>query len=1183
MVWVTRPARECIRQYTGERTFPAWTLAVQSHLDKLNPEQRVAVEATEGPLLILAGAGSGKTRVITSRIAWLIEEKGVAPDSILAVTFTNKAASEMGERVSRLLGHMSLAKPLIATFHSLCVRILRRDIEALQVNGKGLTRTFAIYDENDQQAIVKQVMRRMGLDTKQLTPRTVLGRISWAKNHMVDPEEYYLGSKDPNSERIAHIFKQYKDELRKNNAMDFDDLLLEAARLLKVSSEVRERYQRRWRYLLVDEYQDTNRPQYELMKLLAGEAKNVCAVGDEDQSIYSWRGADIRNILEFEQDFPNARIVRLEQNYRSTQVILEAAGAVVAKNVKRKGKKLWTDRQGGSLIGYYEAPDGENEALFIADRIQKFQREAGEGVEAARCAVLYRTNSQSRLVEEALRRYNIRYTMVGGFSFYERAEIKDLLCYLRLVRNPHDSMAMQRVINTPARGIGKTTLETLERVALETGKSMWEALGAAIENRLIPSRALMALESFRQLLLDAQAMMDPDFAGKLAMDVAADVAGGAEGEDADTEFGFGAAAEETPGTDFSFGGDSNAQLSLLDASHFSPFIAHTQAKVSPQNSKTGGHETKDFAKKATYRIANSGDVKTIEVSVHGGAWKISDSAYEELKKTLEELTFRARGVGGQEPQVEFLNGDPHKIQITIRPLMVDDWKLIAVVHRDEKGNHLETVADEVIPAEYADASMRCEHCNKTRLRNEAYILHSEKSGYQQIANDCLEQIHEGNPRIWHFRDRDARNFQPGAIRELKRVLLELSEAPRFLPSKSEVLRRPIPDFDSDPEEVAADRTKRVEGFRAPGDAATLPELIRFLIDRTGYIKALEAEGSPEAFSRIENLKELANAAHDAETRGETLADFLDHAALASDADQFDPEARVTLMTLHAAKGLEFPLVFLAGLEEGLFPHSRTLNNPDELEEERRLCYVGMTRAMNTLVLTQAHYRRRYGNDAPEQSVPSRFLSEVPSELVEMLGGVGPAWGSSGYGGVGYGGGYGASGYGNGRRQQSGADQGDRHYNYEDESQEIPRSPAGGAVRRGMTGRGSSGKPFVASWMKGPAQPGGAQAGTVKSGGVAQGGAGASGPQPDSIDNIAKFFGGKSGPGRLGSMPRPAMDVPASSGASGLKSGQRVKHAKYGEGTVLVREGEGDDAKLTVLFPRHGLKKLMERFANLQKI
>ncbi|HWT66652.1 MAG TPA: UvrD-helicase domain-containing protein, partial [Terracidiphilus sp.] len=349
---------------------------MHSLIAKLNPEQRAAVETTEGPLLILAGAGSGKTRVITNRIAWLIQEKGVAPDSILAVTFTNKAAAEMGERVNKLLGHATVAKPLIATFHSLCVRLLRRDIEALKVGGKGLTRDFAIYDENDQQNIVKQVMRRMGLDTKQLTPRTVLGRISWAKNHMVDPQEYYLGSKDPNSERIAHIYKGYKDELGKNNAMDFDDLLLEAARLLKVAADVRERYQHRYRYLLVDEYQDTNRPQYELMKLLAGERKNVCAVGDEDQSIYSWRGADIRNILEFEQDFPNARIIRLEQNYRSTQIILEAAGAVVANNVRRKGKKLWTDRQGGSLIGYYEAPDGENEALFIADRIQAFLRQA---------------------------------------------------------------------------------------------------------------------------------------------------------------------------------------------------------------------------------------------------------------------------------------------------------------------------------------------------------------------------------------------------------------------------------------------------------------------------------------------------------------------------------------------------------------------------------------------------------------------------------------------------------------------------------------------------------------------------------------------------------------------------------------------------------------------------------------
>ena len=872
---------------------------MHSLLDHLNPEQRAAVEAPGGPLLILAGAGSGKTRVITHRIAWLIQEKNIAPDSILAVTFTNKAAGEMAERVKELLGHSTLAKPLIATFHSFCVRVLRRDVEALKINGQGLTRSFTIFDENDQSGLVKQIMKRMGLDTKQLTPRTVLSRISWAKNHMVDPQDYFLGSKDPSSERVAHIFKAYQDELRKNNAMDFDDLLLEAVRLLKSSAEVRQRYQRRYQYVLVDEYQDTNRPQYELMKLLAGEHQNVCAVGDEDQSIYSWRGADIRNILEFEKDFPNARIVRLEQNYRSTQVILEAAGAVVANNLRRKGKKLWTERQGGSLIGYYEAPDGENEALFIADKIQAFLRQAQDSSETQNpgggVAVLYRTNSQSRLVEEALRRYNISYTMVGGFSFYERAEIKDLLGYLRLIRNPHDSMALQRVINTPARGIGKTTLETLERLALETGQSTWDAVASAIANRLVPARALLALESFRQLILDAQAMMDPDFAGKLSADIA-------ESASADTGFNFGEVAPEEPAS-------------------------------------AATNTTFDFGEAAT------------EIPANPPAGPESNSA----------------------------------------------------------------------------------------------------------------------------------------------------EAP---------------------------------AFRSPGDSATLPELIRFIIDRSGYIKALETEGTPEAFSRIENLKELANAAHDAEERGETLADFLDHAALASDTDQFDPNSRVTLMTLHAAKGLEFPLVFLAGLEEGLFPHSRTLSSPEELEEERRLCYVGMTRAMNTLILTRAHYRRRYGADVPEASVPSRFLEEVPSQLIENLGSRNPGWSTPAY----------SSAYSSGRRSGSASGSHAAHFNYEDESQETPHAAV-------APGHGAS--PNV--------------------GGSA------------SLDNIARFFGAGQGAGRAGSFARPTMDIPATNGAVGLRKGQRVMHAKYGEGTVLMREGDGEDAKLTVLFARHGMKKLMEKFANLRKI
>ncbi len=908
------PAARSLQRYTNGR-ISLCGRALHPLLANLNPEQRAAVEAAEGPLLILAGAGSGKTRVITHRIAWLIREMNVAPDSILAVTFTNKAAGEMAERVSRLLGHSSLAKPLISTFHSLCVRILRRDIEALQVGGKGLTRAFAIFDENDQQGIVKQVMKRMGLDTKQLTPRTVLGRISWAKNHMVDPQDYFLGSKDPTSERVAHIYNEYQAELRKNNAMDFDDLLLEAVRLLKVSAEVRERYQRRYRYLLVDEYQDTNRPQYELMKLLAGEHKNVCAVGDEDQSIYSWRGADIRNILEFEQDFPHARIIRLEQNYRSTQTILEAAGAVVRNNLRRKGKNLWTERQGGSQIGYYEAPDGENEALFIAAKIQAFLNAPGSTqAQDRRAAVLYRTNAQSRLMEEALRRYNIGYTMVGGFSFYERAEIKDMLCYLRLIRNPHDSMAFQRVINTPARGIGKTTLETVERLALETGVSTWDAAAAAAANRLLPARALLALESFRQLILDAQALMDPDFAGKLAADLAA-----AQPQAADTAFAFGAS---------------------------------------------------------------------------------------EASQTREH---------------------PH----------------------------------------------------------------------------------------------------------------------------------PTPEFGADAEEAPSGEEKEASGFRSPGGAATLPELIRFLIDRTGYIKALEAEGSPESFSRIENLKELANAAHDAEARGETLADFLDHAALASDTDQFDPNASVTLMTLHSAKGLEFPLVFLAGLEEGLFPHSRTLNSPEELEEERRLCYVGMTRAMDTLILTRAHYRRRYGNDAPEASIPSRFLEEVPSQLIENLGsrglwGEGEASAQAGRGSWGGSRAWAAPSYAAARRQRRPADFDGRHFNYEDESQET--HPAA-KVSRSYAGREAGSKDTGAAPTENAA----------------------------SIDNIARFFGAKSGPGRPGAFPRPVMNIAQTNGATRLKKGQRVRHAKYGEGTVLVREGEGEDAKLTVHFQRHGIKKLMEKFANLQKI
>jgi DNA helicase II / ATP-dependent DNA helicase PcrA len=841
--------------------------------EKLNPPQREAVKAVNGPVLILAGAGSGKTRVITYRIVHLIEDIGVQPDSILAVTFTNKAAAEMAERVDHLLGGRTLAKPLISTFHSFCVRVLRRDIEALNVvPGLGYKKDFAIYDESDQQSVVKAAMRRLGLDDKQTKPSAILGRISWAKNHMLDPQEMYLQSADPFTEKVAHIYEEYRKELRKSNALDFDDLLLEAVRLLKGSAAVRERYQRRYQYLLIDEYQDTNRPQYELIKLLAGPEHNVCVVGDEDQSIYSWRGADIRNILEFERDFPNAQVIRLEQNYRSTQNILEAASAVVSHNVQRKGKTLWTARQGGAMIGYYEAPDGENESLFTADYISRYLKKAAEGAqEETRVAVLYRTNSQSRLIEEAMRRYQLKYQVVGGFSFYERAEIKDMISYLKLLNNLDDSIALLRVINTPSRGIGKATVETLERMSLETGISLWKATGEAIEQQLVPQRALAALSSFRELIQDARAMLAGTFVDQ-----------------------------------------------------------------------------------------------------------VRDTATEEA---------------GLE------------------------------------------IADE--------------QSQPSRSRQQD----------ENISFDFGENT----------------------------------------------------ESDASPEPP-------VEGFRSPGGPATIPEVLKFLLDRTRYITQLEEENTPDSLARIENLRELVNAAMDSRDRGETLTEFLDHAALVSDVDAYDPRGQITLMTLHSAKGLEFNLVFLIGMEEGLFPHSRTFNDPNQMEEERRLCYVGLTRAMDHLVLTRADYRRRYGTDMPEAGVPSRFLREVPAHLFQDLGSP------------------------RSRPALFGQDEeahAERHYSYEDEDQSAP-SRYGGYR----------------------AQP--------KRGGY-------TGPKYNSIDNIAEFFAS-----RGKKFARPQVPVEEPKGRKSFRPGQRVRHPKYGEGIVFQREGEGETAKITVQFPEFGLKKLVEKYAQLER-
>ncbi len=980
-------------------------------LDNMNPQQREGILAVDGPVLLLAGAGSGKTRVITHRIAYLIEERGVPADSILAVTFTNKAAAEMAERVDKILGRSSLAKPMLSTFHSFCVRVLRRDIEALRVNGSGLTRTFAIYDETDQQAVVKSALKRLAIDDKQLKPRVALGRISWAKNHMIDPQEYFLASTNPMEEKIAHIFEIYRKELFKANALDFDDLLLETVRLLKVSPEVRERYNRRYRYLLIDEYQDTNRPQYELMKLLAGPEKNVCVVGDEDQSIYSWRGADIKNILEFEKDFPSVRTIRLEQNYRSTQIILEGASAVVANNTQRKGKTLFTTREGGSLIGYYEAPDGENEALFIADRIQQYLRAAGASEDQPRCAVLYRTNSQSRLVEEALRRYQIQYHMVGGFSFYDRAEVKDILSYMKLVQNPHDSIALARVVNSPARGIGKTTMETLESIALTTGMSTWDAIARATEEQLLPARALQALGKFRRLIEDARAMLGAGFADKLSAD-----------------------------------------LTLVDAS----------PEYSPLQDEDGDQAGEDVS------------------------FDASDFAYE---------------IGqGFSPG----NADPQPAG---------------------------ALAPETSPSDGTSFDTSFNFGFDFGPTEELSTIAPENS----TDSDAAHAI-------------DSASFNPFAPVVLKE---ERSRRPRAASSD-----------DEDPANAAAERIMADEppAFRKPGDPATLPELIKFLNDRSGYIRALEDEATPESFSRIENLKELANAAQDAQGRGETLSEFLDHAALVSDADSYSAEARVTLMTLHAAKGLEFPLVFLAGMEEGLFPSSRTLVDPTGLEEERRLCYVGMTRAMDTLIMTRARYRRRYGSDMPDVSIPSRFLDEVPSRLIEDLGSppARPQFSTSQFSGSAY-----ATPYPQRSRfgRPSEAEEGvERHYSYEDEDQTaVSTSPHAAANKFSTTRIAPGSKPVFR-----PAATG------------------------SSVDNITNFFSARGqNIARVGAtgqkFSRPRLDIPAPTGKTGLRQGSRVRHPKYGEGTVFRREGYGDDAKITVQFQQHGVKKLVEKFAQLEAL
>ena len=779
-------------------------------LKGLNAQQREAVSHTDGPLLILAGAGSGKTRVITHRIAHIIAVHRVPPSAILAVTFTNKAAGEMRARVAALLADMRLdSEPRISTFHSFCVRLLRRDGDPLARIRPGFTRRFTIYDDEDQLAIIKSVYRALGLDDKEFMQyRAALGRISHAKNRKEQPEDLYREAKNKETENLAAVFQEYEKALRNANAMDFDDLLLEAVRLLRHDDATREAWNRRLSYVMVDEYQDTNRSQYELMRLLSESHGNLCVVGDEDQSIYSWRGADIRNILDFERDFPKARTIRLEQNYRSTKNILAAAGAVVENNKARKGKKLWTEADAGVLVGVYAGFDAENEALFIADTIQKHLASNPDD----HVAILYRTNSQSRQIEEALRRHGRKYNIVGGFSFYQRAEIKDAVAYLKLAGSNTDSVSLLRIVNTPARGIGRTTIEQIERHAREHGLSLWEAIGRIIDDQALSTRSQSSLVSFRSLI---------------------------------------------------------QELSLV-------------ASTSP-----------------------------------------------------------------------------------------------------------------------------------------------------------------------------------------------------------------------------------------------LPELIRFILERTGYRRMLSQEKTPDAESRLENLEELINAAAEAHERGETLSDFLDHAALVAEADAFDESAPVTLMTMHNAKGLEFPVVFLSGMELGLFPHSRSMNSEEALEEERRLCYVGMTRARKRLILTWAKYRRRFGGGEQERSTPSWFLNEVPAHLVVSLG-------------------------------------------PQDEPGEVDLLAERFDVRQSAKRNTFTGKTY------------------------------------NSLENISQFFGERGmqfhaprlpaqAPGKTPPVPPPRPAIPPKPMPAAppparkvARAGMTVVHPKYGTGTVIRREGDGDDAKITVNFPRFGLKKLVEKYAGLKR-
>lgn len=639
-------------------------------LNGLNKEQQQAVKATDGPLLIMAGAGSGKTRVLTHRIAYLMVEKGVNPYNILAITFTNKAAREMRDRIRAMMGGVA-EEIWISTFHSMCVRILRRDIDRI-----GFNRNFTILDSTDQQSVIKNILKERNLDPKKFDPRAILGTISSAKNELIEPEEFAKTAGDYFSQVTSDVYTDYQKRLRKNHALDFDDLIMKTIQLFNRVPEVLEYYQRKFQYIHVDEYQDTNRAQYMLVKLLANRFQNICVVGDSDQSIYRWRGADIANILSFEKDYAQAQVILLEQNYRSTQRILNAANGVIDKNMNRKAKNLWTENPEGNKIQYYRADSEQGEGQFVVSKIKELAQ--SQNRKLADFAILYRTNAQSRVMEEMLLKSNIEYAIVGGIKFYDRKEIKDVLAYLRLIANPDDDISLQRVINVPKRGIGSGSVDKIANFATMHDMTMFEALES--------------------------------------------------------------------------------------------------------------------------------------IELIGLSPKITKSAIE-------------------------------------------------------------------------------------------------------------------------FRD-------------------------------------------------------LVKNYTQMQEYLSVTELVEELLDKSGYRDMLKAEKSIESQSRLENLDEFLSVTKNFEDASEdkTLVAFLTDLALVADIDKLDDDGEkadaVVLMTLHSAKGLEFPVVFLMGMEEGVFPHSRSLMEEAEMEEERRLAYVGITRAEEQLFITNTQMRTLFGRT--NMNPPSRFIQEIPADLLEGL-------------------------------------------------------------------------------------------------------------------------------------------------------------------------------------------------------